>query len=81
MNEATGSKREARGRRARTVPAAAGSEDQAAQQELSGAIQPQLVQAVTEQVLKGQMGENRGRERERTRKQKKQRTQSSSCTE
>ena len=75
MNEATGP----RGRKARTVTAAAGTEEQVAQQEPSGAIQTQLVQEVTEQVLKtikeqsqeGQSGEKRGRERERTRKQKK----------
>ena len=54
MREATASKRQARGRTASTVTAAAGSEGQAAQQEPSGAIQPhvQLVQAVTKQVLK-----------------------------
>lgn len=40
MNEATVSERQVRGRRARTVTAAAGSEEQAAQQEPSGPIQP-----------------------------------------
>ncbi|XP_061182808.1 uncharacterized protein LOC133191123 isoform X2 [Saccostrea echinata] len=85
MNETTGSKRPARGRRTRPVPAAAGSAEQAAQQE-SEALQPHLVAAVTEQVLKAireqsaedHSGEKRGRERQHNSRRKKQRKQSSS---
>ncbi|XP_062612408.1 uncharacterized protein LOC134274166 [Saccostrea cucullata] len=93
-----GAKRPARARRLRRqVPASAGSVDlaaqqdaleaeQVAQQDASDTLQPQLVAAVTEQVLKaireqsagGQSGEERGRERQRSSRGRKRRRRSSS---
>ncbi|XP_062601565.1 uncharacterized protein LOC134263260 [Saccostrea cucullata] len=98
MNEPAGARRPARARRLRRqVPAAAGSADQAAQQDAleaeqvaqqdaSDTLQPQLVAAVTEQVLKaireqsagGPSGEERGRERQRSSRGRKRRRRSSS---